>query len=157
MENDDEGDKHDKVPLCWFEDEDTGTPLRWHLFTGVIYDLLKRKRKTNNNNNSNNNSCRPLLWKIRIHFTSYPSHEILPLDENDMTKTIEKIYSNSLKQVLFLQHGSSKVVMGMTKSNHGRLWDAIVRSSYDDFWEVSQDLLAKTLSSANDGSNNNGG
>lgn len=23
-------------PICWFEDEDTGKPLRWHLFAGVL-------------------------------------------------------------------------------------------------------------------------
>lgn len=140
-----DGGGNSELPQCWFEDEETGTPLRWHLFVGVLFDILAQRRKKINAAGS----CL-LPWKIRLHFMSYPTHQILSLGggegESDVSKTIQRNYSNSLKQALFLQHGSSKVAMNLTKSNHNQIWDALVRSNYDAFWQVSQDLLARPSS-----------
>lgn len=35
--------QHNPYPICWFEDEKTGTVLRWHIFIGVLYDLMRLK------------------------------------------------------------------------------------------------------------------
>jgi len=118
-------------PKCWFEDEDTGTPLRWHLFAGLLYDLLKlRKIKT-----SNDAKMSSLPWKIRVHYTSYP-HTILPLDD-DIPQIIFQNYLNSLKQALYIQHNSNRVVNKMTKQNHIQLWDGIKRCKFDVYNEIS--------------------
>lgn len=163
-------------PQCWFEDEESGVPLRWQLFIGVLYDLMKgRQVVINNHPGSPSSACnqfRNLPWKIRIHFTSYPTDQLLPLDivpqqqqqnasQNDeslaaiaaatnsndkasqqaqINTLIGRIFRNSLKQALFLQYGSSKVAMSITKNSHEKIWDAIVQSSYDAYNQVNTDI-----------------
>jgi len=67
-------------PECWFEDEESGLPLRWQLFVGVLYDLMKGRLIVNHPGSPLCNQFRNLPWKIRIHFTSYPTDQLLPLD-----------------------------------------------------------------------------
>eukprot|EP00984_Skeletonema_dohrnii_P004034 scaffold1380_cov80-Skeletonema_dohrnii-CCMP3373.AAC.2 len=151
-------------PECWFEDEESGLPLRWQLFVGVLYDLMKG-RLIANNAGSPCNQFRNLPWKIRIHFTLYPTDQLLPLDitvppqqqhetgeamsttknnnasqQAQINTLIGRMYRNSLKQALFLQYGSSKVAMSITKNNHEKMWDAVVQSNYDAYHQVNNDL-----------------
>lgn len=131
-------------PVCWFEDEETQIALRWHLFTGVLYDLKRRKKAAD------------LPWKIRVHFTSYPSSQILPLDAVDgVGTTLERTFNNSIKQALFVQHGSSKVAMSMSKQSHHCIWDSVVTSNYQLYQQVNSDL--QVTSEQNSGSSGNGG
>lgn len=153
-------------PECWFEDEASGMPLRWHLFVGILYDLVKGKSMLDcsswrgGGDTSSNNAISQhnfLPWRIRVHFTSYPN-ELLPLDDgapqppksdttnnshyqrSRITALVRRTFSNSLKQALFLQYGSSKVAMSVTKSSHEKLWDAVLRSNYGSYHEVNVDL-----------------
>jgi hypothetical protein len=53
---------------------------------------------------------------------------------------VGRMFRNSLKQALFLQYGSSKVAMSITKNSHEKLWDAITQCSYDSYHQVNADL-----------------
>jgi hypothetical protein len=122
-------------PICWFEDEATELPLRWHLFAGILWDGVVCVHPENVQ----------LPWKIRLHFTSYPSSQILELDPATTTTTgvlgaVERTFKNSLKQALFLQHGKSQVAMNMTKQTHQQLWDSIVMSKYSLYKQVTAEL-----------------
>lgn len=120
-------------PVCWFEDEATELPLRWQLFAGVLWD---------SHQSTTNNSGLP--WKIRLHFTSYPSSQLLELDATSGVKTtVERTFKNSLKQALVLQHGHAKVALNMTKQSHHRLWDSIVTSKYSIYKPIQEDIQAK--------------
>lgn len=104
-------------PVCWFEDEETNLPLRWHILTGVLYDLLQRPHR-----------CLP--WKIRLHFTNYPSSQLLPLEEENLLSSIEFTFKNSLKQAIAILSGSPKLSMNlMTKETHGMLWEGICKGN----------------------------
>ena len=119
-------DKNGKeYPVCWFQDEETKFALRWHLFVGVLWDLKASKS---------------LPWKIQLHFTSYPSSQILPLETGDVLTTVERNFMNSLKQALFMQRASSKVAMNMTKQSHERIWDSIVTCNFQLYQQVNDDL-----------------
>jgi autophagy-related protein 5 len=109
-----------QYPVCWFQDEDSHFALRWHLFVGVLWDLKDSSSKT-------------LPWKIQLHFTNYPSSQILPFDK---LETVQQTYMNSLKQALFLQHNSNKVAMNLSKQTHGQLWDAIVTQNFQLYHQV---------------------
>lgn len=158
-------------PECWFEDEDSATPLRWHLFVGVLYDLMKGKGAVLNhfisskgNHTNQHTPDTTLPWRIRVHFTSYPHDQLLPLDDgggrqhsserklNDtnnaavddshrrITALVGRMYRSSLKQALFLQYGSSKVAMSMTKHMHERIWEAVTLSNHMAYHEVNVNL-----------------
>ena len=163
--------KPDVYPECWFEDEESGTPLRWNLFVGVLYDLMKGKsiiKKCSSPSSSTSwkdklNQHNFLPWRIRVHFTSYPTDDIiLPLNDGcniqtsnssmssheHITTILRSIYRNSLKQALFMQYNSSKVAMSMTKNSHEKIWDAVLQSNYTLYNEVNVDLQSGISSPA---------
>eukprot|EP00545_Synedropsis_sp_CCMP1620_P001032 CAMPEP_0119011606 /NCGR_PEP_ID=MMETSP1176-20130426/5783_1 /TAXON_ID=265551 /ORGANISM="Synedropsis recta cf, Strain CCMP1620" /LENGTH=310 /DNA_ID=CAMNT_0006964461 /DNA_START=27 /DNA_END=956 /DNA_ORIENTATION=+ len=111
--------------VCWFEDEESQIALRWHLFAGVLWDM---RRKPKN-----------LPWKLRLHFSQYPASQILPMDGDVMT-VLERSYKHSLKQALFLQKGSSKVGMGITKQSFEQVWDSILTVNCKLYQQVDDEL-----------------
>lgn len=102
-------------PVCWFEDEDTQTALRWHLFAGVLFDLKQQPSNP---------------WRIRLHFTTYPSSQILPLENGNVLYQVRSVFKNSLKQAMCLHYGNSKPALNLTKESHGKIWDAISTANY---------------------------
>lgn len=127
-------DSQQQYPVCWFEDEDTQFALRWHLFVGVLWDLKSTSKKT-------------LPWKIRLHFSQYPSSQILPMD--NVLETVECFYMNSLKQALFMQYSSSKVAMSMSKQTHEQVWDAITTNNFQLYHQVNADLQQNSAQEVN--------
>eukprot|EP00571_Detonula_confervacea_P003582 CAMPEP_0172313482 /NCGR_PEP_ID=MMETSP1058-20130122/20279_1 /TAXON_ID=83371 /ORGANISM="Detonula confervacea, Strain CCMP 353" /LENGTH=422 /DNA_ID=CAMNT_0013027139 /DNA_START=192 /DNA_END=1456 /DNA_ORIENTATION=+ len=158
-------------PECWFEDEESGVPLRWHLFVGILYDLMKGNATMANCSSWKGVSIEPsqynfLPWRIRLHFTSYPTDHLLPLDDGSPQPKLEnannnvddshdriitlvrRIFRNSLKAALFLQYASSKVAMSINKSSHVKMWDAVLQSNYGSYHEVNAELQAGISSPA---------
>ncbi|KAL7473867.1 hypothetical protein ACHAXS_014421 [Conticribra weissflogii] len=164
-------------PECWFEDEESGTPLRWHLFLGVLYDLMKGTYKVKSRNQISSSQYDNFLpWKIRLHFNSYPTDRLLPMKDclvygdksnnknsdddesvgkdkinrnenaieelanNPITLHIARTFRNSLKQSLFLQYGSSKAAMSISKNSHVKLWNGVLRSKFELYQEVNREL-----------------
>lgn len=116
----------EEYPVCWFEDEESQIALRWHLFAGILWDM-RRKPKT-------------LPWKIRLHFSQYPTSQILPLEQQDALTVVERSYKNSLKQALFLQYGTPKVAMGLSKQSFEQVWDAILAVNCKLYDQVDDEL-----------------
>mmetsp|Transcript_40013 Transcript_40013/g.84042 ORF Transcript_40013/g.84042 Transcript_40013/m.84042 type:complete len:457 (+) Transcript_40013:163-1533(+) len=146
-------------PECWFEDEESGIPLRWHLFVGVLHDLMKgratiMKKGTTASSTMELTPPNFLPWRIRVHFTSYPTDKLLPLDDgldtannsseedgqSRITALVKRLFRNSLKQALFMQYASSKVAMSITKHSHEKIWDAVIQSNYGSYHEVNVGL-----------------
>ena len=121
-------------PVCWFEDEATGLPLRWQYFAGILWDSHQRTTEKNG-----------LPWKIRLHFTAYPSSQLLELDsQSGVITTVQRTFKNALKQALVLEHGHAKVALNMSKQNHQRMWDAIVNSKYSIYKPIKEDIQSST-------------
>lgn len=132
-DNNNNKSNNNQLPTCWFEDIESGQPLRWHLFVGILYDLLQSKQHDTNN--------KPLPWKIRIHFTSYPSHQILDLSKKNTIKTVQLNFIHSLKQALFLQYGSNKKQMNMSKVQYELMWSSMERGGcYKMYQDVNSNL-----------------
>ena len=156
-------------PECWFEDFVTGLPLRWQLFAGILYDLVKGKALRHGSTTSRQHhhqyrrmeDIHFLPWQVRVHFTCYPHDKILALDDggggggnvvhsngsesdNDAHRRIDTLlsrtYRNSLKQALFLQYGTSRTAMSINKQSHEQLWDAIQTCDYEKYCVVNARL-----------------
>lgn len=123
------GSQPSQYPICWFEDEETQMALRWHLFVGVLWD---------------SKAPQTLPWRIRLHFTAYPSSQILPFDTHVLTQ-IQYYYKNSLKQALCLQYGTQKVAMNLTKEFHSKLWEAVCTSNLRLFDSVHTETALRSL------------
>lgn len=118
--------KTSAFPVCWFEDEETQTALRWHFFAGVLFDLRLTPHA--------------IPWKIRLHFTSYPSTQLLSLADGDVPTHVRSAYKNSLKQAMSLHYGNAKPALNMTKENHGKIWDAIRTANYNLYKQAHSGL-----------------
>ena len=117
-------------PVCWFEDEETKMALRWQYFVGVLYDM-----KANH----------AIPWKIKLHFTNYPSAQILPLEyPHDILYNVQSFYKHSLKQAMAVVSGNSKSAMNVTKESHGLLWDAITNGNYSLYQRVDLKVVPAT-------------
>jgi len=151
------------IPLCWFIDQETNTPLRWHLFIGVLYDRLYNN--IHNRTAAGYNSTTLLPWKIYISFTSYPTEILLPLPETPpssslswtsdsnksqppttpvcaITKAVNQIFTNSFKQALFLQYHSNRMALsGMTKQMHQQLWSSVIRNKYELYRPIQEQVM----------------
>lgn len=146
--DDDNNASSSSYPVCWFEDEATGTPLRWHLFVGILYDMiqLRQKQKPCPTETHGEVGTNMIPWKIRVHFTSYPQPPaLLPLKgmggTTDVAHLVFQSYLNSLKQALYIQHQSNKIAKNLNKKSHMMLWDGIKRNHWDDaFDEIFSEL-----------------
>jgi hypothetical protein len=132
--------KEAAFPTCWFEDEATGLPMRWQLFIGILYDMLRLKRFE-----SGADFNKMIPWRIRLHFTSYPE-SILPLNtigKDDVMHHVFQQYLNSLKQALYLQHQTNRIAKNLNKKAHMQIWDGIKNSLWEDcFREIASELNA---------------
>ncbi len=135
--------KEASYPKCWFEDERTGSPLRWHLFIGVLYDLLRLRESA-----TCKDSYLLLPWKIKIHFTAYPE-KLLPItnsDKDNIPQYIFQHYLNSLKQSLYLQYNSARIAKNMNKHSHELLWNGIKNNKWGGpFQETSSEFNGRDL------------
>ena len=84
-----------------------------HLPFGVVYDQLRFNSKI----------ISPL--EITVHFSNYPSTELIPCEGVD---TVRLSYFNSLKQALFLAYGSTKAIMSLPKMEQIHLFQAVADS-----------------------------
>jgi hypothetical protein len=137
-------------PVCWFEDEETKLPLRWHFFVGVLFDLLhpeteSRQRKRRMSSSSSSSS---LPWKIRLHLTNYPTSQLLPLEEENVLGSVQFSFRNAWKQALTILTGSSRCAMQMTKESHGLVWKAIATGDCGLYHRVDVTTATTTGSEA---------
>ncbi len=94
------------LPDCWWEDEVTQAPLRWQLFTGVLYDM---------------HANQALPWRLRLHFNNFPS-QLLPFS----IQSLRSHFQNSIKQAIALRAGSGRAALQwMTKEAHDELWNSL--------------------------------
>jgi Autophagy protein Apg5 len=130
-----------RYPICWFEDEETKLAVRWHLFVGVLFDMLhpeteesRRKRRTLSSSSSTSSSSLP--WKLKLHFNNYPSSQLLPLEEENVLSSVQFSFRSAWKQALTILTGNSKCAMQMTKESHGLVWEAIASGDCELYHRV---------------------
>jgi autophagy-related protein 5 len=96
-----------------------GRPLRWHLPTGLLFDLLAGPRPD-------------LPWPLTVHFSAFPADTLLPCPGRE---AVESVFMAALKESDQLKHGG-KVMKQMQKKDHSQLWLGLASDKPDQFWSV---------------------
>ena len=103
-----------------------GTPLRWHLPIGLLYDLATVCPS----------QPASLPWQISVHRSEFPADQLLPGGREQM----ESVFMSSLKEADQLKH-SGKVISQMQKKDHNQLWSGLSSDKFDQFWAINRKLM----------------
>ena len=116
----------------WFKFNDY--VLKWNIPIGVLYDLF-----TTNSNEKNP------VWKLTVHFQSYPADDIIMRCDN--INTVQSLYFNVLKQAVFMGYNNINCIAGLKKNDQNTLWNAVCKANYDIYLPIYK--LIFTQSSSN--------
>jgi autophagy-related protein 5 len=78
-----------------------------------------------------------LPWIVTVHFQSFPYERILKCGSSEES---EKYYFHSLKQALYLLHGSTRPFNDLTSEKQSQLWESTYQGSMGMFEQVARDL-----------------
>ena len=101
----------------WFEAE--GTPLRWQMPIGVLYDLLCGEEAATRHE---------LPWRITVHFASFPTGDVL----RATVREAESVLMNNLKESTFLRCGSAMPAMQLDAASQTALVAALAIATDPD-------------------------
>ena len=104
-----------------------GTPLRWHLPIGLLYDLTTLCPS----------QPASLPWQVTVHFSQFPADQLLPCHSRDQ---LESVFMSSLKEADQLKH-SGKIISQMQKKDHNQLWSGLSSDKFDQFWAINRKLM----------------
>jgi len=117
----------------WLEFE--GTPIKWHLPVGVLYDQFCALNNDTNEDASSYSSMLP--WNLIVHFSKFPEHEILHCDSRG---TVEAHFMSCIKEADQIKHGG-RVISAMQKKDHNQLWQGLQNDKFDQFWAINRRLM----------------
>jgi hypothetical protein len=109
----------------WFSSG--GTPLRPNLPIGVLFDLHYSKAA----------EAALTPWVVFVHFQRFPIGTIVSCPSED---ACAKLYTHSLKQALFLLHGSTRQYNSLSVESQSLLWESTRSGSYDLWQPISEEL-----------------
>lgn len=119
----------DSVPCfrrsdIWFDVN--SEPLNWQLPVGVLFDLY-----------GGSTPSPQLPWHLAVHFQAFPFAKLV---RGQGAEAVESHYFHSLKQGLFLEHGSSGPAMALAKDDQQALWEAVASGDKVAFASVDRNL-----------------
>jgi autophagy-related protein 5 len=98
----------------WFEH--AGTPLRWQVPIGVLFDLLCGEEAI---------CTESLPWQITVHFQQFPANQVLHATPHEA----ESVLINALKESCYLRCGTSSPVMALSKASQNELVASLANSA----------------------------
>lgn len=122
----------------WFDCN--STPLNWQVPAGVLFDAHSSSGAVRNNSSELGEQS-PVTsrypWALTVHFQSYPEGQLV---RPHGARALERHFFHSLKQGLFLEHGSSAVAMQMERSEQEKLWRSVCDQDSRTFISVARRL-----------------
>jgi autophagy-related protein 5 len=128
---------------CWLSYQ--GVPLKWHYPLGLLYDLYSGSEPSypatgiGKKDVAVDQDQDHLPWKLTVHFTEWPSEQLLKLDLEG--KVLHDAFINSVKEADFLRNGTGKTVMSLSKEDSTQLWEAVQGHKPAQFNPINQKLL----------------
>ena len=118
---------------AWFSFE--GVPLKWHHPIGLLYDLFSgaipafpQADRYSSGASTSSGSANPLPWRLMLHYSGFPSDQLVQLDEEG--KALHDAFINSVKEADFLRNGTGNAIMKLSKDDSTALWEAVVNRTY---------------------------
>ena len=111
----------------WFKYNDY--PLKWNMPIGILFDLFNAE-----------NECSGPVWKVTVHFQSYPEEEIMRCDHID---TVKSMYFNALKQSIFLAYGNIHCISKLNKNDQNSLWNSICKANYNSYFAIYESIFTR--------------
>lgn len=122
-------------------------PLKWHYPLGLLYDLYSGAEPAYPSDPSSSahkadapeEEDRRLPWRLTVHFSGYPSEQLVRLDTED--KVMYDLFRNSVKEADYLRNGTGKTVMFLSEKDSTQLWDAVKHHDFSLYNPINQKLL----------------
>ncbi|KAI8823435.1 autophagy protein Apg5-domain-containing protein [Fimicolochytrium jonesii] len=125
--------QHDDAEI-WYSYK--GTPLKWHHPVGLLCDYHLGTE-------TNGAGAVPLPWYITVHFSNFPTVELIRMQPKQHLETARDSFMSLVKEADYLRNGTIKRVMGLSKNDQTQLWDALVSHNYNAFWDVNSQLVTQ--------------
>lgn len=110
----------------WFAFE--GVPLKWHYPVGLLFDLYAGVDPATKSSVDPQEGESPLPWRLTVHFSDWPSGDLVRLDPDGMV--MNDAFINSVKEADFLRNGTAKGIMSLSKEDSAGLWKAVEEGGY---------------------------
>ncbi|KAI4645334.1 autophagy protein 5 [Alternaria viburni] len=133
---------------AWLSYEDV--PLKWHYPLGLLYDLYsgaepaypsatdteaEQAHKIENTEEERQH----LPWRLTVHFSDFPSEQLVLLDNDD--KHMHDLFIHSVKEADYLRTGTGKTVMFLSKEDSTQLWSGVKNHDFAVYNPINQKLL----------------
>lgn len=108
----------------WFAFE--GVPLKWHYPIGLLFDLYAGVDPATRDPSPaevSEDAQTPTTWRLTVHFSDWPSEDLVRLDADGMV--MNDAFINSVKEADFLRNGTAKGIMSLSKDDSSGLWKAV--------------------------------
>eukprot|EP00294_Goniomonas_avonlea_P006974 CAMPEP_0114547870 /NCGR_PEP_ID=MMETSP0114-20121206/4685_1 /TAXON_ID=31324 /ORGANISM="Goniomonas sp, Strain m" /LENGTH=253 /DNA_ID=CAMNT_0001732435 /DNA_START=14 /DNA_END=772 /DNA_ORIENTATION=+ len=106
----------------WLEYE--GIPLKWHLPTGMLYDMLAK--------------AIDLPWNLTVHFQGFPQSVAMRLLNEEAMRSR---FFHTMKEATCIRCGGTKRVNSLSVADTNQLWEAVKNHEYEAFWRVNNKIL----------------
>ncbi|CAN9103789.1 unnamed protein product [Alternaria alternata] len=133
---------------AWLSYEDV--PLKWHYPLGLLYDLYSgaepaypsdtdteavQAHKVENTEEDGQH----LPWRLTLHFSGFPSEQLVQLDNDD--RHMHDLFIHSVKEADYLRTGTGKTVMFLSKEDSTQLWNGVKKHDFALYNPINQKLL----------------
>ncbi|ODQ82543.1 hypothetical protein BABINDRAFT_164318 [Babjeviella inositovora NRRL Y-12698] len=114
----------------WWIEHDL-IPLKWHLPIGLIYDICLPQRTG--------------TWHLSLRVDKFPADSIIPYQNLEhgteiWTKAVENIWLNQIKESCFVQCGSAKPIMSLSKEDSTAFWEAVTAHNLDGYKAIEKKI-----------------
>ncbi|KAH8731422.1 autophagy protein 5 [Phaeosphaeriaceae sp. PMI808] len=126
-----------------------GVPLKWHYPLGLLYDLYSGAEPAypvDSTASSHKHEAiteelelQHLPWRLTVHFSDYPSEQLVRLDNGG--KHIHDLFIHSVKEADYLRTGTGKTVMFLSKEDSTQLWEGVKKHDFSLYNPINQKLL----------------
>ncbi|KXS98189.1 hypothetical protein AC578_6416 [Pseudocercospora eumusae] len=116
-------------------------PLKWHLPSGLLYDLFAGAEPfaSDVSSKADVSSGNALPWQLTLHYSDAPEGQLIQLDPH--LRAMQDTFINAVKEADYVRNGTARTVMSLSKNDSDNLWRAVQTHDRGMFNVVNNKLL----------------